>query len=78
MPQDPYFFPGNVRKNLDPDANFADDDIQARLTKIQELGGLDTYLVLSTFSAGRLQLLSLVRAMLQPKGILFLGEAASK
>ena len=52
---------------------------QGRLRyKIQELGRLDAYLVLGTFSAGRLQLLSLVRAMLQPKGILFLGEAASK
>ena len=52
---------------------------QGRLRyKIQELGRLDAYLVLGTFSAGRLQLLSLVRAMLQLKGILFLGEAASK
>lgn len=51
---------------------------QGRLRyKIQELGRLDAYLVLGTFSAGRLQLLSLVRAMLQLKGILFLGEAAS-
>ena len=48
MPQDPYFLPGTVRKNLDLDANFTDDNIQVRLTKvglnikIHELGGLDT------------------------------------
>jgi ABC-type multidrug transport system fused ATPase/permease subunit len=81
---DPYFFPETVRKSLDTDANFADDDIQARLTKvgldnkIQELRGLDAHLVLSAFSASQLQLLSLARAMLQPKGILLFDEATTE
>lgn len=84
IPQNPYFHPGTVRENLDPDRLFAVSDIEAQLArvglvaKIAEMGGLDAVLVLETLSAGQLQLLSLVRVMMRPQGIILFDEATSK
>lgn len=84
IPQDPYFHPGTVRENLDPDRLFTDSDIEARLakvglcTKIAEIGGVNATLAIETFSAGQLQLLSQLRVVLRPKGIILFDEATSK
>lgn len=84
IPQDPYFFPGTIRKNIDPDSTSSDAAIQASITKvglddeIAKVGGLDSDLLPETFSAGQLQLLSFARAILNPKGLLLLDEATSR
>ncbi|KAL3421008.1 hypothetical protein PVAG01_07453 [Phlyctema vagabunda] len=83
IPQDPYFFPGTFRENLDQESGFSDEEIQVRLRKVGldsevvKAGGLDAQLEREKFSAGQLQLFSLARAMLHPKGILLLDEATS-
>lgn len=84
IPQDPYFHPGTVRENLDPERLLATSDIEARLGKVgllgkvTESGGLDAALQLDFFSTGQLQLLSLARVMMHPKGIVLFDEATSK
>lgn len=83
IPQEPYFHPGTVRENIAPDG-LPDSAVEACLervgltTKIAEIGGLDAELEGATFSAGQLQLLSLVRVMLRPKGIILFDEVTSK
>ncbi|EKG10418.1 Putative ABC transporter protein [Macrophomina phaseolina MS6] len=83
IPQEPYFHPGTVRENLDPERSFTDGEIEARLArvgldaKIAEIGGLDAVFAPEAFSAGQLQLLSLARVMLRPRGIVLFDEATS-
>lgn len=84
IPQDPYFFPGTIRKNLDPDSTSSDAAIQALIARvgleneIAKCGGLNGELAIESFSAGQLQLLSLARGVLNPKGLLLLDEATSR
>ncbi|KAI1867210.1 uncharacterized protein JN550_007262 [Neoarthrinium moseri] len=83
IPQEPYFFHGSVRENLDPESRTSDKEMRDALQhvgfglKLLTDGYLDGLLEVDSYSAGELQLLSLVRAMLRPRDILILDEATS-
>ncbi|UKZ55509.1 hypothetical protein TrVGV298_009333 [Trichoderma virens] len=83
VPQDPFLMPGTVRFNVDPLNGASDEDIVRALedvrlwTMIDEQGGLDKELDLSSWSAGQKQLLCFARAMLKRSKILILDEAMS-
>ncbi|MCJ1282186.1 hypothetical protein MMC26_001509 [Xylographa opegraphella] len=84
MPQDPYFFTGSVRLNLDPNCELSDAIIIKALTKtqiwdtIQKQGGLDAMVTDDFLSHGQRQLLCLSGAILhEGKKIFILDEATS-
>ncbi|MCJ1392591.1 hypothetical protein MMC18_005461 [Xylographa bjoerkii] len=84
MPQDPYFFNGSVRLNLDPTSELSDATIIKALTKtqvwatIQKQGGLDAMVTDEFLSHGQRQLLCLSGAILhEGKKIFILDEATS-
>ncbi|MCJ1413888.1 hypothetical protein MMC32_000213 [Xylographa parallela] len=84
MPQDPYFFGGSVRLNLDPPSELSDDVIIKALNKtqiwdtIQKQGGLDAMVTDDFLSHGQRQLLCLSGAILhEGKKIFILDEATS-
>ena len=84
MPQDPYFFSGSVRLNLDPTSELSDGTIIKALTKtqiwdtIQKQGGLDAAVTDDFLSHGQRQLLCLSGAILhEGKKIFILDEATS-
>ncbi|KAK4073442.1 uncharacterized protein Triagg1_5268 [Trichoderma aggressivum f. europaeum] len=81
--QDPFLMPGTIRFNVDPLNGASDEDItraldQVRLrTIIDEQGGIDKEIDLSSWSSGQKQLLCFARAMLKKSKILILDEAMS-
>jgi ATP-binding cassette subfamily C (CFTR/MRP) protein 4 len=82
VPQEPSFFSGDVRLNLDADGVHSDEDLWDALRKVEMIDalgsqGLDCKVADggSNFSIGERQLLSLARAMVQKRKILCMDEA---
>lgn len=83
VPQDPFLFPGTMRRNIDPFGEASDEAVQNALEQVnlwdtaQNQGGLDKEIDTEAWSAGQKQLLCFARAMVRNHRILVLDEAAS-
>ncbi|KAM7186181.1 ABC transporter [Rhypophila sp. PSN 637] len=81
--EEPFFFPGSVRLNLDPHGVATDEQIIQALSEVklwgvfEESGGLDGILVREKLSHGQRQLLSIARGLLRDARIYILDEVAS-
>ena len=83
MAEEPFFFPGAVRLNLDPHGNSTDDRIiqalaEVNLWSVFEKDGLDTTMDREKLSHGRRQLFSIARALLRDARIYIFDEVASR
>jgi ATP-binding cassette, subfamily C (CFTR/MRP), member 1 len=84
LPQDPFFFHGTVRHNLDITRDKTDEELLEALAAVdlsqtlEKKGGLDAMMSNDLLSHGQRQLLSLARAIMQPGKILILDEATSR
>jgi len=82
--QEPFFFPGTLRQNLDPSDSLPDQAIIDALHKVQRwdevkaLGGLNVQVTQDLFSPGEKQLLSIARVLCYSSGrVLVFDEATS-
>lgn len=81
--QEPFFFPGTLRQNLDPSGSLPDKKLIRSLRKvrrwdeIKSLGGLDVQITQDLFSPGAKQLLSIARVLCSSTGKLLVFDEAT-
>lgn len=81
--EEPFFFPGTVRLNLDSAGNSTDGQIiqtlaETKLWSIFESHGLDVVLDMEKLSRGQRQLFSIARALLRNAKIYIFDEVTSR
>lgn len=81
--EEPFFFPGSVRHNLDPrgtstDAQITQALVDTNIWGLFDKGGLDAELVREQLSHGQRQLFSIARALLRDSKLYIFDEASSR
>lgn len=81
--EEPFFFPGTVRQNMDPYGEVADDAmvqalVDMSLWRIFETRGLDTKLDKEMMSHGQRQLFNIARALLRSGNLVVFDEVTSR